>query len=93
MKYLDLLKSKTYGIRKEIEDLNKQLKDKELEITREYFKIGQKAIYRDNDGYIEGVIVAVDGLYITIDVNCVNGNRDKSVCGFSTFEAKELNLT
>ena len=92
MKYLDLLKSETYNIIKEIQDLHSKLKEKELEVTREYFKIGEKAIYQDRDGYIEGTIVSVNGFDITIKVSCVNGNRDKNICGNSTFKAEELNL-
>lgn len=92
IKYLDLLKTETYEIRNKIQDLNDKLKDKELEITKEYFQIGKKAIYRDSDGYIEGVISAVDGLYVTIDVKCVNGNIVNRPFNFSTFEARELNL-
>lgn len=92
VRYLDLLKVKTYEIKKEIESLNQKLNDKKLEITREYFEIGKRVIYRDYDGYIEGRIVAVNGFYISVDIDCVNGNKDKSICGIETFEADVLNL-
>lgn len=92
VKYLDLLKVKTYETREEINKLKGKLKNIELETIKEYFTIGKKAIYRDRDGYIEGEIVEVDGLYVTIDVECVNGSRDKYLQGFKIVLADKLNL-
>lgn len=93
VKYLDLLKAKTYDIRCEIENLKVKLKENELEITKEYFEIGKKAIYINNDGYIQGTIVSVNGLLVTMDINYIDGNIDKSLYpGHITLNAKDLNI-
>lgn len=93
VKYLDLLKVKTFELRQEISELNKKLRDTELEVVKEYFKLGKTVIYQDFDGWIKGEVVEVNSYDITVKVNCVNGNTDENVCrGLKTYKACQLNL-
>lgn len=91
MSYLSEIKNVTEKHYKEIEEIKKQIKQKEIEFTKEYFKNGDRVVYSDRDGNIEGIVIAVDDkLRIVVMIDRVNGEKwNKSI---STFEANQLEI-